>query len=233
MVCPLIWLNNWPAHGNSNKSEHSLRVTYSKQLQKEMRPEGCHISAVFRTEFIITDYFITFFDSVGWVVRHSQNHCGGFVDFSFLNELIFIFAVMPQWKVKKKQVRGLAWDAVKEHVKAVMVMCYRTIVCELSMIHKLFISFSEPNVLQFRCFPCLSPLLDRSHWYIAVICFPWLEEPVYEECPHQNSLHHQPQLSLLQSESEKARSGSVLAFPGNCKDEEEMDADRNLFSRGR
>lgn len=153
--------------------------------------------------------------------------------FFFLKWIDIYFCCYAAVKSKKKQVRGLAWDAVKEHVKAVMVMCYRTIVCELSMIHKLFISFSEPNVLQFWCFPCLSPLLDRSHWYIAVICFPWLEEPVYEECPHQNSLYHQPQLSLLQSESEKARSGSVLAFPGNCKDEEEMDADRNLFSRGR
>ncbi|NWR64750.1 SENP7 protease, partial [Bucorvus abyssinicus] len=76
------------------------------------------------------------------------------------------------------------------------------------------------------------PVNEESHWYIAVICFPWLEEPVYEECPHQNSLYHQPQQSPLQSESEKARTGSVLAFPGNCKDEEEMDADRNLFSRG-
>lgn len=48
---------------------------------------------------------LLFFDSVGWVVRHSQNHCGGFVDFSFLNELIFIFAIMPQWKVKKTSER--------------------------------------------------------------------------------------------------------------------------------
>ncbi|XP_065510102.1 sentrin-specific protease 7 isoform X2 [Caloenas nicobarica] len=76
------------------------------------------------------------------------------------------------------------------------------------------------------------PVNEESHWYVAVICFPWLEEPVYEECPHQNSLYHQPQQSPLQSESEKTRTGSVLAFPGNCKDEEKMDANRSLFSKG-
>ncbi|XP_072740102.1 sentrin-specific protease 7 isoform X2 [Ciconia boyciana] len=76
------------------------------------------------------------------------------------------------------------------------------------------------------------PVNEESHWYIAVICFPWLEEAVYEECPHQNSLHHQPQQSPLRSESENTRTGSVLVFPGNCKDEEEMDANRSLFSKG-
>ncbi|XP_069641715.1 sentrin-specific protease 7 isoform X3 [Haliaeetus albicilla] len=76
------------------------------------------------------------------------------------------------------------------------------------------------------------PVNEESHWYIAVICFPWLEEAVYEECPHQNSLHHQPQQSPLRSESENSRTDSVLAFPGNCKDEEEMDANRSLFSKG-
>ncbi|XP_010280859.1 PREDICTED: sentrin-specific protease 7 [Phaethon lepturus] len=76
------------------------------------------------------------------------------------------------------------------------------------------------------------PVNEESHWYIAVICFPWLEEAVYEECPHQNSLYHQPQQSPLQSESENTRTGSVLAFPGNCKDEEEMDTNRSLCSKG-
>ncbi|KAM7127478.1 sentrin-specific protease 7 isoform 2-T7 [Ciconia maguari] len=76
------------------------------------------------------------------------------------------------------------------------------------------------------------PVNEESHWYIAVICFPWLEEAVYEECPHQNSLYHQPQQSPLRSESENTRTGSVLVFPGNCKDEEEMDANRSLFSKG-
>ncbi|NXW51413.1 SENP7 protease, partial [Nyctiprogne leucopyga] len=76
------------------------------------------------------------------------------------------------------------------------------------------------------------PVNEESHWYIAVICFPWLEEAVYEDCPHQNSLYHQPQQSPLRSECENTRTGSVLAFHGNCKDEEEMDANRSLFSKG-
>ncbi|KAM9277653.1 sentrin-specific protease 7 isoform 2-T3 [Cariama cristata] len=76
------------------------------------------------------------------------------------------------------------------------------------------------------------PVNEESHWYIAVICFPWLEEAVYEECRHQNSLYHQPQQSPLQPGSENSRTGSVLAFSVNCKDEEEMDANRSLFSKG-
>ncbi|NWR30471.1 SENP7 protease, partial [Tachuris rubrigastra] len=68
------------------------------------------------------------------------------------------------------------------------------------------------------------PVNEESHWYIAVICFPWLEEAVYEECPHQNSLSHQ---SPLRSESENTRPGSVF-----FKGEEEMDSNRILFSKG-
>ncbi|NWQ78511.1 SENP7 protease, partial [Columbina picui] len=75
------------------------------------------------------------------------------------------------------------------------------------------------------------PVNEESHWYVAVICFPWLEEPVYEECPHQNSLYHQPQQFPLESESEKTRTGSVLAFSGHYKDEEKVDAE-SLFSKG-
>ncbi|OXB61560.1 hypothetical protein ASZ78_010417 [Callipepla squamata] len=69
------------------------------------------------------------------------------------------------------------------------------------------------------------PVNEESHWYIAVICFPWLEETVYEECPHQNSFNPSP----LQSEnkSEYAVSGSVLA----CS-EEETYGNRILFSKG-
>uniref|UniRef100_A0A4X2L098 Sentrin-specific protease 7 n=1 Tax=Vombatus ursinus TaxID=29139 RepID=A0A4X2L098_VOMUR len=31
------------------------------------------------------------------------------------------------------------------------------------------------------------PVNEASHWYLAVICFPWLEGPVYEDFPHQLS----------------------------------------------
>ncbi|NWV34307.1 SENP7 protease, partial [Grantiella picta] len=71
------------------------------------------------------------------------------------------------------------------------------------------------------------PVNEESHWYIAVICFPWLEEAVYEDCPHQNSLSQWPQQSPLQPESKNTRTGSAF-----FKDEEEMDDNRSLFSKG-
>ncbi|XP_062480765.1 sentrin-specific protease 7 isoform X2 [Pezoporus occidentalis] len=76
------------------------------------------------------------------------------------------------------------------------------------------------------------PVNEESHWYIAVICFPRLEEAVYKECPHQSLLCHQPQQSPLWSESDNTRTGSMLAIPGNCKDEEEMVVNKNLSSEG-
>uniref|UniRef100_A0A8D0HRJ1 SUMO specific peptidase 7 n=1 Tax=Sphenodon punctatus TaxID=8508 RepID=A0A8D0HRJ1_SPHPU len=44
------------------------------------------------------------------------------------------------------------------------------------------------------------PVNEESHWYIAVICFPGLEEAVYEMCPDQCSLQPQTQQSPFQSE---------------------------------
>ncbi|XP_030804759.1 sentrin-specific protease 7 isoform X1 [Camarhynchus parvulus] len=70
------------------------------------------------------------------------------------------------------------------------------------------------------------PVNEESHWYMAVICFPWLEEAVYEECPQQDSLSHRPRQSPLEPESESTRAGSVL-----CRDEEEGDGNRSLFSK--
>ncbi|NWW76294.1 SENP7 protease, partial [Climacteris rufus] len=72
------------------------------------------------------------------------------------------------------------------------------------------------------------PVNEESHWYIAVICFPWLEEAVYEECLHQNSLSHQPQEPPLGSESKNTRTGLVF-FKG---EEEDTDGNRSLFSKG-
>lgn len=86
-------------------------------------------------------------------------------------------------------------------------------------------AFQNQMLQSFDLFSFLSSLLGRSHWYIAVICFPWLEEAVYEECPHQNSSSHQPQQS--EPESENTRAGSVL-----LKDEEEMDGNTSLSSKG-
>ncbi|XP_068016808.1 sentrin-specific protease 7 isoform X1 [Melanerpes formicivorus] len=76
------------------------------------------------------------------------------------------------------------------------------------------------------------PVNEESHWYIAVICFPWLEEAVYEDCPSGDSLNQQPQQSSLQAKKENTRTGSVLVFPGSCRNKEDMDANRSLFSKG-
>ncbi|NXO21308.1 SENP7 protease, partial [Cisticola juncidis] len=70
------------------------------------------------------------------------------------------------------------------------------------------------------------PVNEESHWYIAVICFPWLEEAVYEECPCQNALSHRPQQSPGEPERENTRAGSGL-----FKGEKEMDGSTSLFSK--
>ncbi|EMP34096.1 Sentrin-specific protease 7 [Chelonia mydas] len=74
-----------------------------------------------------------------------------------------------------------------------------------------------------------------SHWYIAVICFPWLEEAVYEDCPNQGSLQSQTQQSPLQSEKkrETVRTNTVLVFSDNWKNKEDLDVKSNLHSDGK
>ncbi|XP_027442925.1 sentrin-specific protease 7 isoform X3 [Zalophus californianus] len=39
------------------------------------------------------------------------------------------------------------------------------------------------------------PVNESSHWYLAVICFPWLEEAIYEDFPQTLSQHSQVQQS--------------------------------------
>ncbi|XP_025729272.1 sentrin-specific protease 7 isoform X5 [Callorhinus ursinus] len=39
------------------------------------------------------------------------------------------------------------------------------------------------------------PVNESSHWYLAVICFPWLEEAIYEDFPQTMSQHSQVQQS--------------------------------------
>uniref|UniRef100_A0A8B9J017 SUMO specific peptidase 7 n=1 Tax=Amazona collaria TaxID=241587 RepID=A0A8B9J017_9PSIT len=72
------------------------------------------------------------------------------------------------------------------------------------------------------------PVNEESHWYIAVICFPRLEAAVYEECPHQSLLCHQPQQSPLWSESENTRTGSMLCLSFDKKVCLEWEAKRKM-----
>ncbi|XP_044857707.1 sentrin-specific protease 7 isoform X4 [Mauremys mutica] len=79
------------------------------------------------------------------------------------------------------------------------------------------------------------PVNEESHWYIAVICFPWLEEVVYEDCPNQGSLQSQTRQSPLQAEKkrETVRANTVLVFNDNWKNKEELDVKSNLHSEGK
>ncbi|XP_038230527.1 sentrin-specific protease 7 isoform X5 [Dermochelys coriacea] len=79
------------------------------------------------------------------------------------------------------------------------------------------------------------PVNEESHWYIAVICFPWLEEAVYEDCPNQGSLQSQTRQSPLQSEKkrETVRTNTVLVFSDNWKNKEDLDVKSNLHSEGK
>ncbi|KAI5134915.1 sentrin-specific protease 7 isoform X2 [Manis pentadactyla] len=45
------------------------------------------------------------------------------------------------------------------------------------------------------------PVNESSHWYLAVICFPWLEEAVYEDIPQTTSQPSQPQQSQLDNKT--------------------------------
>lgn len=61
---------------------------------------------------------------------------------------------------------------------------------------------------------------NRSHWYLAVICFPWLEEAVYEDFPQTISQQSQAQ----QSQQDKKTIGDKLNVDGvfNNDDNSEM-----------
>uniref|UniRef100_A0A8D0HHB2 SUMO specific peptidase 7 n=1 Tax=Sphenodon punctatus TaxID=8508 RepID=A0A8D0HHB2_SPHPU len=78
------------------------------------------------------------------------------------------------------------------------------------------------------------PVNEESHWYIAVICFPGLEEAVYEMCPDQCSLQPQTQQSPFQSEkkTETVRTHTIVIFSDNGNDKQELDINSNLQPKG-
>ncbi|KAF7251135.1 Sentrin-specific protease 7 [Varanus komodoensis] len=69
-----------------------------------------------------------------------------------------------------------------------------------------------------------------SHWYIAVICFPWLEEVVYEDGPQPCSLQSCFQQLTYQppKNSNTSSEDSVLVFNDTWSDKEELDINCNL-----
>lgn len=60
---------------------------------------------------------------------------------------------------------------------------------------------------------------NRSHWYLAVICFPWLEEAVYEDFPQTISQHSQAQQSQHDNKTigDKLNVDGVFNNVGNSK----------------
>ncbi|CAI5772928.1 sentrin-specific protease 7 isoform X2 [Podarcis lilfordi] len=78
------------------------------------------------------------------------------------------------------------------------------------------------------------PVNEESHWYIAVICFPWLEEVVYEDCPDQGSPQSSAQQSPRQPEIKHGtiRTESVLVFNDTRSDKEQQDLNSNLQPKG-
>ncbi|XP_054829315.1 sentrin-specific protease 7 isoform X2 [Eublepharis macularius] len=74
------------------------------------------------------------------------------------------------------------------------------------------------------------PVNEESHWYLAVICFPWLEDVVYEDCLGQCSLQspvHQFPVQPV-NKSETVRTETVLVFNDNRADKEEININNNL-----
>ncbi|XP_015273777.1 PREDICTED: sentrin-specific protease 7-like, partial [Gekko japonicus] len=69
-----------------------------------------------------------------------------------------------------------------------------------------------------------------SHWYIAVICFPWLDEVVYEDsvgqCSLQSPIHQFPVQPEMKSGT--VRTETVLIFNDNSNDKEETDINSSL-----
>lgn len=60
---------------------------------------------------------------------------------------------------------------------------------------------------------------NRSHWYLAVICFPWLEEVVYEDFPQTIPQHSQAEESQHGSRTigDKPNVDHVFNNDGNSK----------------
>lgn len=76
--------------------------------------------------------------------------------------------------------------------------------------------------------------LSRSHWYIAVICFPWLEKVIYKDCESQHLPQSDFQQFPHQSESDNGtiRKESVLVLNDIWYDTEEQDIKSNLHHEG-
>ncbi|KAM6447092.1 sentrin-specific protease 7 isoform 3-T4 [Liasis olivaceus] len=74
------------------------------------------------------------------------------------------------------------------------------------------------------------PVNEQSHWYIAVICFPWLEEVIYKDCEKQHLSQSYFQQFPGQPESSNGTviKETVLDLSDIWCDTEELDINSNL-----
>ncbi|PIO30389.1 hypothetical protein AB205_0064350, partial [Aquarana catesbeiana] len=70
------------------------------------------------------------------------------------------------------------------------------------------------------------PVNENSHWYLAVICFPWLEKAVYEDKNEQDVVPYS-------KTKDSASSGSVIVFNDRLSKTEEAIEDSNSGSEGK
>ncbi|XP_077338617.1 sentrin-specific protease 7 isoform X2 [Lithobates pipiens] len=69
------------------------------------------------------------------------------------------------------------------------------------------------------------PINENSHWYLAVICFPWLEKAVYEDKNEQDVVPYS-------KTKDRSSSGSVIVFNDRLSKTEEAIEDSNSGSEG-
>ncbi|KAK2507972.1 hypothetical protein MC885_014696, partial [Smutsia gigantea] len=73
------------------------------------------------------------------------------------------------------------------------------------------------------------PVNESSHWYLAVICFPWLEEAVYEDIPQTTSQPSQPQQSQPDNKTIDNDLQTTSALSSGTEDSQAMHSHIRLF----
>ncbi|XP_060226534.1 sentrin-specific protease 7 isoform X2 [Meriones unguiculatus] len=70
------------------------------------------------------------------------------------------------------------------------------------------------------------PVNESSHWYLAVICFPWLEEAVYEDFPQTVSQQLQDQQSP--QDNKTIDNDAHATSPGSASSEDSQSTEINM-----
>ncbi|XP_069493353.1 sentrin-specific protease 7 isoform X3 [Ambystoma mexicanum] len=73
------------------------------------------------------------------------------------------------------------------------------------------------------------PVNEESHWYLAVICFPWLEKALYEENKKSNEIQPLAEADHLEDPTRKS---TVIVFNDACSKKEELSGNSSSHSEG-